>query len=270
MEGFLDTGVRAILPDVNQQSKFGEIMSEQNAATRTEQHAPGKKVKNPHVWPDLPFMELMCMVVITIVLIVWSIWLDAPLGEIATPSRTENPAKAPWYFVGLQEILVYFDPWYAGVVLPTIIIVGLMAIPYLDVNPKGVGEYNFSVRKFAVFNFLFGYLLWMGAIVVGEFMRGPSWFFFWPWEPWDPNYHPVAVELRNFSTAVGLGSIIVYFALFFGVPVIFRMRLYKGRSFIRYMTLMSLMALLYLVPIKIILRQVFNVRYVLVTPWFNI
>ncbi len=231
---------------------------------------PPKKDKNPYVWPDLPFMELMCVLAVSIGLIIWSLWLDAPLGEIATPSRTENPAKAPWYFVGLQELLVYFDPWYAGVLLPTVIIVGLMAIPYLDVNPRGSGEYKLSVRKFAAVNFLFGYLLWMGAIVVGEFMRGPSWFFFWPWEPWDYNLHPPDVELHNFPLSIGLLCIVVYFALFFLTPIVFRTRIHKQLDFPRYFTVVTLMALMYSVPVKIVLRQLFDVRYVLVTPWFNI
>lgn len=229
-----------------------------------------KKEKNPYVWPDLPFIELMCMIVVMLVLILWSLGIDAPLGEIATPSRTENPAKAPWYFIGLQEILVYFDPWYAGVVLPSIIIVGLMAIPYLDNNPKGVGEYNFSARKFAWINFLFGYAMWMIAIVVGQFMRGPSWFFFWPWETWDPNIHHADVLLENIPFATGLISLAVYFALFYLLPIIFRTKIYKQLDFTRYFVLMTLMALMYAVPIKMVLRQLFHIRYVLVTPWFNI
>lgn len=245
-------------------------MAEDKTAEQPAKQVRTRKERNPYVWPDLPFMELMCMIVITIGLIIWSLCLDAPLGEIATPSRTENPAKAPWYFIGLQEILVYFDPWYAGVVLPVIIIVGLMAIPYLDYNPKGVGEYNFSARKFAVVNFITGYILWMGAIVVGQFMRGPSWFFFWPWEPWDPNFHPPAVEMHNFAFTSGLLSLVIYTALFYIVPVVFRSRIYKQLDLTRYLILMTLMALMYAVPIKIVLRQLFHIRYVLVTPWFNI
>lgn len=245
-------------------------MTEEQSAFENGKRASAKTEKHPYVWPDLPFLELMCAVAVTIGLLIWSLWLDAPLGEIATPSRTENPAKAPWYFVGLQEILVYFDPWYAGVVLPTVIIIGLMAIPYLDVNPKGVGEYAFSARRFAIVNFLFGYLLWMGAIVVGEFMRGPSWFFFWPWRPWDANYHPPDVELLNFPAFLGLACIAIYFAAFYLGPVVLKSRIYKRLSLDRYVILMTLMALMYAAPIKIILRQLFNIRYVLVTPWFNI
>ena len=89
------------------------------------------------VWPDLVYIELICMVALMAVLLAWSILLKAPLEEPASTVQTPNPSKAPWYFLGLQELLVYFDPWMAGVVIPVLIIVGLMAIPYLDVNARG-------------------------------------------------------------------------------------------------------------------------------------
>src|SRR5258708_4562564 len=98
-------------------------------------------------WPDLVYTEMLCMILLTIVMIVWSVALRAPLEEAANPTSSPNPAKAPWYFLGLQEMLVYFDPWLAGVVLPTLIIVGLMAIPYIDTNPHGNGYYSFRDRK---------------------------------------------------------------------------------------------------------------------------
>ena len=70
------------------------------------------------VWPDLVYTELISLIVCSVVLIVWSIFLKAPLEQPANPANTPNPSKAPWYFLGLQEMLVYFDPWLAGVVLP--------------------------------------------------------------------------------------------------------------------------------------------------------
>ena len=228
-----------------------------------------KKERNPLVWPELPFKELMCMVVVMAVLIIWALLLDAPLGEIATPSRTENPAKAPWYFIGLQEILVYFDPWYAGVVLPSIIMFGLVAIPYLDNNPKGVGEYNFSARKFAMINFLIGYGMWMGAIVVGQFMRGPSWMFFWPWEVWDDSVHSEDI-LKNIPNIIGLISMAVYCAFGFFWPKIRKWNIAVKLDNTRYAIIIILMLLMYAVPIKVILRQVFHIKYVFVTPWLNI
>jgi hypothetical protein len=102
-----------------------------------EQEETAEKVLT---WPDLVYTELICMVVLTVVLIGWSMALQAPLEQPANPSASPNPSKAPWYFLGLQEMLVYFDPWLAGVVFPGLIIVGLMAIPYIDTNPKGNGS----------------------------------------------------------------------------------------------------------------------------------
>jgi hypothetical protein len=99
-----------------------------------------------------------------------------------------NPAKAPWYFLGLQEMLVYFDPWIAGVVMPTLIIIGLMVIPYIDTNPLGAGYYTWKQRKFAIGIFLFGFIvLWVSMITIGTFIRGPGWQWFWPGQTWDHN-----------------------------------------------------------------------------------
>ncbi len=119
---------------------------------------------------------------------IWSITLNAPLEEPANPNLTMNPAKAPWYFLGLQEMLVYFDPWIAGVVMPTLIIFGLMVIPYIDTNPLGAGYYTWKQRKFAIGTFLFGFIvLWVSMITIGTFIRGPGWQWFWPGQTWDHN-----------------------------------------------------------------------------------
>lgn len=146
-------------------------------------------------WPDLVYIEFLSMIVCMIVLIVWSVMLPAPLEEPANPGVTPNPSKAPWYFLGLQEMLVYFDPWMAGVVLPILIIFGLCAIPYVDINPKGAGYYAFAERRFAIGTFIFGFLvLWVFMILTGTFLRGPGWNFFGPFEHWDA--HKV-VPLNN-------------------------------------------------------------------------
>ncbi len=140
------------------------------------------------VWPDLVYTELICMVVFTFVLIVWAILLKAPLEPPATTAKAPNPSKAPWYFLGLQEMLVYFDPWMAGVVLPTMIIIGLVALPYIDFNREGNGFYTFKKRWFAITTFMFGFLvLWVTLIVLGTFLRGPNWNFFGPFAYWDPH-----------------------------------------------------------------------------------
>jgi hypothetical protein len=145
-----------------------------------------KEAEKTWVWPDLVYTELLCMVVAMIVLVIWGLALHAPIEEAANPARTPNPSKAPWYFLGLQEMLVYFDPWLAGVVFPSLIIVGLMAIPYIDVNPKGNGYFTYKERKTEINLFLFGFLiLWVLLVLLGTFLRGPNWNFFGPYEYWD-------------------------------------------------------------------------------------
>src|SRR6202022_2044950 len=138
------------------------------------------------VWPDLVYTELISLILCSVVLIVWSILLKAPLEQPANRAVTPNPSKAPWNFLGLQEMLVYSAPWLAGVVLPSLISVGLIAIPYIDKNEKGNGYYTFSERKVEITLFLFGFVvLWCSLIVLGTFLRGPNWNFFGPFEYWD-------------------------------------------------------------------------------------
>lgn len=177
-----------------------------NNERRAEQKLPPEEKETSHqktwVWPDLLYIEFIALILCTVVLILWAIYLRAPLEEPANPSVTPNPSKAPWYFLGLQEMLVYYDPWYAGVVLPTIIIIGLMAIPYIDVNPRGNGYYSFHERKWAIAIFLYGYLaLWVFMIITGTFLRGPGWNFFGPFEYWDP-HKVVALNNVNLSDYV--------------------------------------------------------------------
>src|SRR5512138_2288371 len=141
-----------------------------------------------HVWPYLLRIEFLAAIIVTVILMVWSITLNAPLEEPANPTLTMNPSKAPWYFLGLQEMLVYFDPWIAGVVMPSLIIVGLMVIPYIDANPLGNGYYTYKQRKFAIWTFIFGFIvLWVSMIVIGTLIRGPGWMWFWPGTTWDHN-----------------------------------------------------------------------------------
>src|SRR3954468_17217388 len=138
------------------------------------------------VGPDLVYTELICLVLATAALTVWAIVSKAPLEQPANPGYAPNPAKAPWYFLGLQEMLVYFDPWMAGVVYPGLIIVGLAAMPFIDTNPKGNGYYTVRERPFALFTWLFGFLiLWVVLIFFGTFLRGPNWSFFGPYEFWN-------------------------------------------------------------------------------------
>ncbi|MBI4042526.1 MAG: cytochrome C [Deltaproteobacteria bacterium] len=248
--------------------------------------------KKVFVWPDLVYIELMCIVVMTVFLIVWSIGLKAPLEAPANPAMSPNPSKAPWYFLGLQEMLVYFDPWYAGVLLPGLIIVGLAAIPYIDVNPKGSGYYTFKERKFAIIAFLFGFLvLWVSLIVLGTFLRGPNWNFFGPFEKWD--VHKV-VPLLNVNLSEIIWVKLFRISLpqnwlvreFFGlilaaayllVPPLWLTKRYLKDLFekmgpARYGVLMFLVMMMASLPIKMLLRWAFNLKYIVSIPefFFNI
>ncbi|OFV86547.1 MAG: hypothetical protein A3J75_03690 [Acidobacteria bacterium RBG_16_68_9] len=220
------------------------------------------------VFPYLVFMEFLSALLISVILLVWSVAMNAPLLPEASPGKTENPAKAPWYFVGLQELLVYFDPWIAGVAMPTLIIVGLMAIPYLDTSRHAVGRYTLSTRRLAIGNYLFGFALWWVLIAVGQFLRGPNWEFYWPWQT--PSLTSVTeVSLWDFPSWLGLPAVVGYFAAGLIVPRLLWPWLYAGLGPVRYVTVMIFTLLMYSVPIKILLRLVFHVKYVLVTPWFN-
>src|SRR5213594_5146179 len=140
-----------------------------------------------HTWPYLVRAEFIAGCVLLLVLMVWSITVDAPMEDPANPTKTPNPSKAPWYFLGLQEMLVYFDPWIAGVVMPSIIMIGLMVLPDVDSNPLGNGYYTYRQRRFAVNMFGWGFLMLILLIFIGTFIRGPGWIWFWPGETWDHN-----------------------------------------------------------------------------------
>lgn len=231
------------------------------------------------VWPDLVYEELIAMAVWMAFLLIASIWLKAPLEEHSSPTTTPNPSKAPWYFLGLQELLVYFDPWIAGVMLPGLIIVGLMVLPYVDPNPEGVGEYSFFKRPFAVSFFTFGMFLWFGLIFIGMFLRGPSWQIYLPGEPWTLHKPPPAkVEnlhvLLGLSDRVGfwlgLGLVLSYFTLGTLIPALIFKRLFKQCGFLRFAIAMFFVLSTLGVVGKIFLRLAFDVKYIWVTPWFNV
>jgi hypothetical protein len=243
------------------------------------------------VWPDLVYTELIAMIVCTVILIVWSVVLKAPLEAPATAAKAPNPSKAPWYFLGLQEMLVYYDPWMAGVVLPTMIIVGLIAIPYIDFNQKGSGYYTFNERKFAVITFLFGFVvLWVTLIVLGTILRGPNWNFFGPFEEWDP-HKVLPLNNVNLSTlfwnALGRnanvmpwygreipGILLVLLYLFALPPLMARLMpgFFMKMGFLRFFMLVTLIQFMAALPIKMILRWTINLKYIVYIPeyFFNI
>ena len=238
-----------------------------------------------HVWPHLLKIELLVSIIVMVILIVWSIVLDAPLEEPANPNFTMNPAKAPWYFLGLQEMLVYFDPWLAGVAFPVLIIIGLVIIPYCDTNPLGNGYYTYRQRKFALWTFSFGFLvLWVLLIIVGVFIRGPGWMWFWPGQTWDHHrqIHEINRDLHEVvgitaQPMVGLFGAVVVGAYTAASAFIFhklfmkhKLREYVNMNFIQYALMHFFMIAMLALPLKMVLRLVFRIKYVWVTPWFNI
>jgi len=239
------------------------------------------------VWPYLLRIEFLAAVIVTLVLMVWSITLNAPLEEPANPNHTMNPAKAPWYFVGLQEMLVYFDPWFAGVVLPTLIIVGLMVFPYIDTNPLGVGYYTIRQRVVPLLGYGLGFFLWLLLIFIGTFIRGPGWIWFWPGSTWD--HTRVIYEVnRNLPDMLGVTSTwgrivlgLIAIALFYAVTgwAIHKLvtrselnrKIYQRTSLLQYGTFQFFaITILAGLPVKMLLRLMFRIKYVLITPWLNI
>ena len=236
-----------------------------------------------HSWPYFVRVEFIAGLIMMLVLIVWSLAIDAPMEEPADPSVTPNPSKAPWYFLGLQEMLVYFDPWMAGVVLPSLIITGLMIMPYVDINPRGNGYYTFKERWFAILTFFFGFhVLWVVMIVIGVFLRGPGWNFFMPWQYWDPHKvvalnnvdWPYLLGFRGYwdSFFVGAATVGGFFSVIPGVWLVWGKKhpALKQLGFIRYNVVAIHFMMMMLLPFKMILRWTLDIKYLWVTPWFNL
>lgn len=239
-----------------------------------------------HTWPHLVRGEFLVTLFVIVAMTLWSLLVDAPLEEPANPARTPNPSKAPWYFLGLQEMLVYFDPWYAGVVLPTFIIIGLMVIPFIDINPRGNGYYTFRERKWEIMTFFLGFhVLWIVTIVIGTFFRGPGWNLFWPWQYWDSHKVvaltnvdlPYLLGFRDYWVMAAVGAFLILLYFIVGVWLFYKWVIWlKGREFmvrwgsVRFAITAFLFVTMMGLPVKMFLRLAFNIKYILVTPWLNI
>jgi len=142
------------------------------------QKASGEPVDKVNTWPHLMLPEFISLMAMMAFLILLSAILNAPLLEEANPNITPNPAKAPWYFLGLQEALSYLDPQIAGVMIPLVIgLIGFASIPYIDRNP----ENHPSKRKYAIMMFTF-FLAGAGTLtIIGVLFRGPGWNWTYPW-----------------------------------------------------------------------------------------
>jgi len=252
------------------------------------------------VWPDLVYIELICMVAVTAFLIFWSLALPAPLEQPADPLNTPNPSKAPWYFLGLQEMLVYFDPWLSGVALPILIIFGLSAIPYLDTNKLGNGYYTIQQRWFAYVAYQFGFLaLWISLILIGTFLRGPNWSYFGLYETWDVHKaanlenvtlseyfwihllhtrRPLAPDEAGtivrmiFVLLRELPGLLLMALYFLGIPLLlvklskFFRRLHAQMGSVRYAIMILLLLMMVLLPVKMLARWTGNLSYFVSIP----
>jgi len=130
------------------------------------------------VWPHLLAIEFVALLVVLTLLITLAIFLDAPLLEFANFNEQPNPSKAPWYFLGLQELLAYFDPQIAGIIIPTFGAIAIAIIPYIDKNPS----VKPSHRKLAIMIFTFFIMAAAVLTIFGSFFRGPGFNFTFPWE----------------------------------------------------------------------------------------
>jgi quinol-cytochrome oxidoreductase complex cytochrome b subunit len=133
-------------------------------------------------WPNVVFREILLFMATTAVVLVLAIFWNAPLEEIANPVHPPNPAKAPWYFLGLQELVAYSAFW-GGVVVPGLLVTALLVLPYLDRRPKGIGVWFSGERKVAISIFTFCVSAAVILTVIGTAFRGPNWSFQLPWKP---------------------------------------------------------------------------------------
>ena len=141
------------------------------------QDVKSKPQDKVHVWPHLLVVEFVASLFITAFTLIFSIFVNAPLLELANYNQTPNPSKAPWYFLGLQELLTMFHPMVAGVTIPGIALLALILAPYIDRNPSKKPE----DRKFAISLMTIHLMFWSVLVIIGSFFRGPGFNFVFPW-----------------------------------------------------------------------------------------
>jgi hypothetical protein len=135
-------------------------------------------VDKVHTWPHLLAGEFVASLICTAFVFVFSVFVNAPLLQLANPNRTPNPSKAPWYFLGLQELLTMFHPMVAGVTIPGMGLILLILTPYMDKNPSHKPE----DRKFTIMVFTIFMMFWAVLVLIGSFFRGPGQNFVLPWK----------------------------------------------------------------------------------------
>ena len=260
--------------------------------------------ENKTVVPHLVYRELVCALFALIIILLFSLVFDAPLEGKANPAITPNPAKAPWFFLPVQELLVYFDPWLAGIVIPFILILALITLPYLDFNPLGSNRYAFSRRRFAIIIFCATLLVWFALLYIAYFFRAEHWQFRWrlPFQmppPMDvgkvtpqvyslltlsagadvmPEYARSVITISAAQHGYFIYLLFLFAALLilFGAPYLF-VRIFRKElgiatrtNFAKASILSFYVWVFLLVLVKIYFYWITNLKYFLVTDWVNI
>ncbi len=232
------------------------------------------------VWPHLLKRELFAAMLVCLILSWWAIIHEFPLGAPVDPQVTPTVAKAPWFFIGIQELLQYFDAWIAGVLLPLITILGLMALPYLDVSQEGVGQHTIKKRPLAISGLLLLFGFWLCPAVIGLYLRTENWSLGPAWRG-APIAESETFLYTSFAERFGLSSIAnqilggalclgPFLALFAIWPRVKKRPWAKRMGFGRYFVATGLAVLACGVLLKILLQLALKVRYIWITPWFRI
>ncbi len=141
------------------------------------QEVKATPIDKVHTWPHLLAAEFVASLVCLAFTFVFSVFVNAPLLQLANNNQTPNPSKAPWYFLGLQELLTMFHPMVAGVTIPGVGMIVLILAPYIDKNPSNKPE----DRKFAISLMTVHLMFWAVLVMIGSFFRGPGFNFTLPW-----------------------------------------------------------------------------------------
>jgi hypothetical protein len=142
------------------------------------QEVKASPVDTVHTWPHLLVVEFVASLLMTAFVLIFSIFVNAPLLSLANFNLTPNPSKAPWYFLGLQELLTMFHPMIAGVTIPGVGLIVLIFAPFIDKNPSNKPE----DRKFATSLMTIHMMFWAVLVIIGSFFRGPGFNFTLPWK----------------------------------------------------------------------------------------
>jgi len=232
-------------------------------------------------WPHLVRLELMASLAVLLLVSWWAILLEVPLGPRANPSVTPAIAKAPWFFVGVQEMLHYFDAWLAGAVLPATMVLGLCALPYLDA-PGPADRAQGRGGRMASLVLLALALFWLLPTLFGLFFRGENGSLQPVWRAaLSPTTSGAARVVPSLGQWLGLGPAgqhLVGGGLCLA-PIVLLLILWlrlRRREWARrvgpgrFIVTGGLLAVLLGVAVKVMLVSVFGVRYLWMTPWFRI